>query len=119
MLSTTATTAVTNYYAHHGRLPADNRAAGLPPAEEISTTYVARMEVINGAVSLVYRPEIFGDAWQGGEARIALNPMVAENPAHVLALGWICGVQEAPQGLRLLTQQETTIPTRYLVAVCR
>lgn len=119
MLSTTATSAVTNYYAHHGRLPANNQAAGLPPAKEISTEYVARMEIINGAVSLVFRPEVFGGAWQGGEARIALNPIVTENPAHALALGWMCGVQQAPQGLRPLTELETTIPARYLAAGCR
>jgi type IV pilus assembly protein PilA len=119
MQSTTATTAVVGYYAYHGRLPADNRAAGLPPAEEITGSYVSRVAVENGAVLLVFRPEVFGNSWEGGEARIVLNPAMAEGATDTAVLSWVCGYQEPAEGLRLLTRLESTVPSRFLPHTCR
>lgn len=117
--SLTATEAVTSYYAYHGRLPADNRAAGLPPAEESGTTHLARMEVVNGAVRLVFRPEVFGTEWQGGEATLGLNPVVASGTTPAMSLGWVCGNHEPAAGMVYMSRVETTVPERYLTPGCR
>ena len=119
MASSTAREAVTHYYAYHGRLPADNRAAGLPPAEETGTTHLSRLEVINGAVLLVFRPDVFGSNWSGGEASIGLNPVVTSGTTPGMSLSWVCGYSEPAEGMEYLTQVETTVPARFLTPSCR
>ena len=119
MASLTATEAVTHYYAYHGRLPADNKAAGLPPAEETGTTHLSRLEVINGAVLLVFRPDVFGSGWSDGEASIGLSPAVVSGTTPGMSLSWICGYAEPAEGMKYLTQVETTVPARFLTPNCR
>ena len=45
-------TAVAEYYQSEGTLPADNEAAGLAPAEEITSKYVESLEVEDGVVTV-------------------------------------------------------------------
>ncbi|MEK8020828.1 MAG: pilin [Candidatus Parabeggiatoa sp.] len=84
LLAVTVKIAVGDYYAYHGRFPANNQAAGV--AEQIMGHYVSGVEVINGVIEVT-----FGDR---SEAQIAghtlrLQPVVKEN-SWVGIVNWTC-----------------------------
>lgn len=84
LLVVTVKKAVGDYYAYHGRFPANNQAAGV--AEQIRGHYVSRVEVINGAIEVS-----FGDR---SEANIVgqtlrLQPVVKEK-SWVGIVNWTC-----------------------------
>ncbi len=55
--------AVAAYYRAHGRFPADNAAAGLPPPDKILSTHVAGVELVDGALHV--RTRAMGHGYDG------------------------------------------------------
>ena len=51
-LTLTVKKAIGDYYAYHGRFPANNQAAGV--SEQISGNYVSRVDVINGVIQVTF-----------------------------------------------------------------
>ncbi len=98
LLVVTVKIAVGDYYAYHGRFPANNQAAGV--AEQIMGHYVSRVEVNNGVIEVT-----FGHR---SHAKIAghtlrLQPVVKEN-AWVGIVNWTCS---------------STLEKKYLPKFCR
>jgi len=98
LLAVTVKIAVGDYYAYHGRFPANNQAAGV--AEQIMGHYVSGVEVNNGVIEVS-----FGER---SHAKIAghtlrLQPVVKEN-AWVGIVNWTCS---------------STLENKYLPKFCR
>ena len=60
MLTVSVKKSISDYYAYHGRLPANNQAAGAPPPEQLIGNYVSRVDVINGNILVAFR-KVSGD----------------------------------------------------------
>jgi len=96
-------------------LPADNTAAGLPPAEKIVGNYVSAVAVNNGAIDIT-----FGNSASGGiQGKIlTLRPaVVADTP--VVPVTWICGNAGVPAQMTVMGENRTNIQANYLPANCR
>ena len=55
---------VVAYYAHHGRMPANNRQAGVLEPQQVGGRYVESVRIVDGAIHARFRssaaPEIAG-----------------------------------------------------------
>jgi type IV pilus assembly protein PilA len=95
--------------------PADNAAAGLPPAEKIVNDAINSVAVQDGAVHIT-----FGNRANGvitGKI-LSLRAAVVED-APVVPVTWVCGYAEAPDKMTLHGQNRTNIPASFLPFACR
>lgn len=113
-ISRAATTAVADYYSHHGRLPKNNAAAGLPPAQGLSGEYVEGVEVADGAVHIQYRRDLFEDDKRMLSLRPALSAAVPPPPF----ITWLCADSEAVPGMLPQGENRSTIDVSYLPDAC-
>ena len=95
--------------------PADNAAAGLPPAEKIVANYVNAVAVENGAIHIT-----FGNRANGAIAGriLTLRPAVVED-APIVPVAWACGYAEAPEKMTVNGENRTNIPQPLLPIECR
>lgn len=103
------------YYARNRRMPKDNAAAGLPPADKIIGNYVTDLAVSDGAIVITY-----GNRSNRNLAgkKVTLRPAVVEGyPAVPIA--WVCGAAGAPDKMRVLGQNDTNLPGPHLPIDCR
>lgn len=103
------------YYSRNRRMPRDNAAAGLPPADRIIGNYVAGVAVNDGAIVIRFgnrsNRNIVGK-------KLSLRPAVVEGYPSV-PLSWVCGAAAAPDEMRLLGRNETDLPATLLPIDCR
>lgn len=103
------------YYSRNRRMPKDNAAAGLPPADRIIGNYVAGVAVNDGAIVIRFgnrsNRNILG-------RKLSVRPAVVEGYPSV-PLSWVCGVAAAPEKMRLLGPNQTDIPATLLPIDCR
>jgi type IV pilus assembly protein PilA len=96
-------------------LPADNAAAGLPPAEKIVSDLVASVSVEDGAIHIKYgnraNNQIKGKV-------LTLRPAVVED-ARIVPVTWVCGVAAAPEKMALKGPNRTDVPIKFLPGRCR
>ncbi len=104
MLTVNVKKSISDYYAYHGRFPANNQAAGAPPPEQIIGNYVSRVDVINGNILVAFRHHN-GDGMAG--QTLSFQPEVKEN-ALIGTVIWHCGGDE-----------KTTLAAEYLPSNCR
>ena len=96
-------------------LPADNAAAGLPPAEKIVNQWVRSVSVSNGAIHIAF----------GNRANKTLQGQVltvrpAGVPdARVVPLVWLCGRTGAPDKMQAQGDDRTSVPAGLLPPRCR
>jgi type IV pilus assembly protein PilA len=95
--------------------PADNLAAGLPPAAKIVANYVSAVAVENGAIHLTFGNRA-NNAITG--RMLTLRPAVVED-APIVPVAWACGYAEAPGGMTLIGVNLTNIPEGLLPIECR
>jgi len=83
LLTITVKKAVSDYYAYHGRFPANNQAAGV--SQQISGNYVSSVNIINGMIQVT-----FGHRSHEGFAghTLHLQPIVKDNSP--LVVNWTC-----------------------------
>ncbi len=95
--------------------PADNAAAGLPPAEKIVANYVSAVAVENGAIHIT-----FGNRASNSIAgkTLTLRPAVVED-APIVPVAWACGYAEAPDKMTVNGRNRTNIPESLLPIECR
>ena len=96
-------------------LPADNAAAGLPPADKIVGNLVSAVAVEDGAIHMT-----FGNR---ANSRIrgkilTLRPAVVED-APVVPVAWICGYAPVPAKMTVKGVNRTDIPAGHLPVKCR
>ena len=107
---------IIDYYRHFGHFPADNRAAGLPPASSIIGHYVGAVSVNNGVIDVAFRSKDVNPALQGKV--LSLRPLVViGSPRSPIA--WACGAAPAPAGMQAVGKNATTLKAMFLPANCR
>jgi type IV pilus assembly protein PilA len=107
---------VADYYRHHGRFPANNRAAGLPSPTSIIGHFVGAVAVEGGAVNVTFRKQDINVALR---ARVlTLRPLVVKgSPQSPIA--WSCASAKIPSGMRAIGTDHTTVKPMFLSASCR
>jgi type IV pilus assembly protein PilA len=95
--------------------PADNAAAGLPPADRIVANYVSAVAVEEGAIHITFGNRVNRSI--AGKV-LTLRPAVVSD-APVVPVAWVCGYAEAPDRMTLNGKNLTNIPAQLLPIECR
>jgi len=98
-LTFTVKKAVTDYYAYHGRFPANNQAAGI--SQQISGHYVSQVKIKEGVIQVTFGHRSFEEL--AGHS-VHLQPIVKDNSPLVGIVNWTC---------------HTTIENKYIPRFCR
>lgn len=97
------------------RLPADNAAAALPPADRIVGNHVASVTVQDGAIHIRFgnhaNRNLVGKT-------LSLRPATVQGYPQV-PIAWVCGTAPAPAGMVLAGRNATDLPNTHLPLDCR
>jgi type IV pilus assembly protein PilA len=96
-------------------LPADNAAAGLPPAEKIVNPFVRSVTVENGAIQIAFGNRAH-KVLQG--KTLTLRP-AGVTDARIVPVTWLCGRATAPPQMAAQGQDRTDVPAGLLPLRCR
>ncbi|MDH4190772.1 MAG: pilin [Betaproteobacteria bacterium] len=103
------------YYSRNQRMPRDNAAAGLPGTDKIIGNYVTGIAVREGAILIT-----FGNRANRNLAgrQLSIRPAIVDGHP-VVPIAWVCGGAQAPEKMKLLGKDATTIPAPFLPIDCR
>lgn len=103
------------YYFTHKKLPQDNQAAGLPPADKIVGNFVSHMQVVDGTVHMT-----FGNNANRNLAgrTLSIRPAVVAGYSKV-PLAWVCGSANVPSQMSTTGENRTDLPSELLPLDCR
>jgi len=121
-----AKAAVAETFAQNGAWPADNAAAGIGTATEITGKYVDSITVTNGTITIAFGKQVNSKI---SGATLGLQPMASVNNDVV----WVCGRKAAPTGATAAPSSASaavpsgaasgatsaTMLSKYLPAACR
>jgi type IV pilus assembly protein PilA len=110
-----ARTSVAEYYRRHQRFPKSNAEAGLPEAEKIVGSYVARLDVRDGAIHVTLGHRVNRNA----EGKVVSFRPGAVAGAQVVPLSWACGNATLPEALKVAGKNETSLQPTFLPVDCR
>jgi type IV pilus assembly protein PilA len=96
-------------------LPADNAAAGLPPADKIVSNYVSGVTVQDGAIHMTFGNRASNSI--KGKV-LTLRPAVVAD-APVVPVAWVCGNAAAPDKMTVKGVNRTDVPLLFLPFKCR
>ncbi len=114
LLSTAIKTAVADYYSHVGKLPKNNRVAGLPDPGRLRGKYVESIQVEDGAIHIRF----FEGEDEGG-GMLSLRPIMAEGYPPRASLAWLCASQTPTFEGRPMGEDKTSVKPRYLPSSCK
>jgi type IV pilus assembly protein PilA len=103
------------FYARNHRMPRDNAEAGLPDSSHIVGNYVTDVATHGGVIVVTMGNR--SNAHVEGK-KLALRPAVVEG-YPVVPIAWVCGNASAPVKMKLIGQNETTLPALFLPLDCR
>ncbi|MCK4839482.1 MAG: pilin [Desulfobulbaceae bacterium] len=106
---------VAEYFKATGRFPADNAAAGLPPAEKIIGNYVTSVGVENGAINVTLGNKINKNA-RG--KKVTIRPAYVKDALKV-PVSWVYAYATVPKGMSVAGENSSDIPPRFLPVFCR
>lgn len=106
---------VAAYYARNHRMPADNAAAGLPPADYIVGTHVTSVSVAEGAIDITFGNR--ANKFIAGK-KVTLRPAVVEKYAAV-PISWVCGNAPAAERMKAMGSNRTDLPNWQMPIDCR
>ena len=95
--------------------PADNAAAGIPPADKLLGNYVGGVAVANGAMHVTFRDGVVPG---NPPAVLTIRPQVVTG-SPTSPVTWTCGHRSPPKGLEAVGEDQTTIGDVHLPATCR
>ena len=95
--------------------PADNAAAGLPPANKIVNNYISSVLVQDGALHVTFGNR--ANRLLDGKV-LTIRPAVVED-APVVPVTWVCGYAEAPDKMTVKGENKTNISANFLPFTCR
>ena len=107
--------AVQDFRKERGRMPHNNREAGLPEPDKLIGNYVRRIEVGDGALHIT----------MGNHANknildrvVTLQPLVVTgSPASPMS--WRCGQRSIPNGMEAVGENLTDVDRKFLPTNCR
>lgn len=92
---------IAEFYRSHGRFPRDNAEAGLPAPEKLLGNYVARIEIVDGAMHVHTR-----SIGHGYDGIISIRPqIVADSPQSPVS--WTCGHSSVAEGMQAVGENRT------------
>jgi type IV pilus assembly protein PilA len=96
-------------------MPADNAAAGLPPAQKIVGNFVTSVTVEGGAIHVV-----FGNKAQAAMAgkTLTLRPAVVDD-ASIVPVAWVCGHAAVVDKMTAMGVDRTDVAAQLLPLNCR
>lgn len=107
--------AVQEFRKDRGRLPRDNREAGVPEPDKLIGNYVSGIQVEGG--SLHIRLGNHANTLVADHI-VTLQPLlVTGSPASPMS--WRCGLRSIPSGMEGAGTNRTDIDNKYLPAACR
>ncbi|MFO1305046.1 MAG: pilin [Burkholderiales bacterium] len=95
--------------------PADNAAAGLPPAGKIVGTHVSAVAIKDGAIHITFGNR--ASTTIAGKT-LTLRPAVVVD-APVVPVAWVCGYAEPPRPMTVIGENLTDVPPGLLPLDCR
>ena len=114
-LSSTAREEINQYYKQQLSFPANNAAAGLPPADKLIGNRVSAIHVEQGAIHITLGHKI-AQPLQG--KILSYRPVVVDgSPASPIS--WLCGYDTAVTGMQAIGENKTTVPPELLPSNCR
>jgi type IV pilus assembly protein PilA len=96
-------------------LPADNAAAGLPPADKIVSNYVSSVAVQDGAIHMTFGNR--ANSSLKGKV-LTLRPAVVTD-APAVPVAWVCGNAGVPEKMTVKGVNRTNVPPLFLPLRCR
>ncbi len=115
-LSKMARSQIADFYRQTGRLPIDNKMAGLPTAEKLNGKYVETLHVNNGVIVMTFRQS--NDQLSGKV--LSLHPrIVKDSPATPLAFQCGQAQEPLPEGIVVIGKNLTTVADNILPASCK
>lgn len=114
-LADLAKQAVQSHYAKTRKLPANNEAAGLPPADRIVGNYVSSIAVQNGVVTLTFGQQ--SNRHLVGK-KLSLRPATVPDYPQV-PIAWVCGTASVPETMTAPGDNATDLPGTQLPLECR
>lgn len=115
VLADFARQAVAAHYTRTKTLPANNAAAGLPPADRIVGNYVTELTVDNGTLHIRYGN--LSNRNLAGKT-LTLRPAVVEGYPQV-PIAWVCGRASVPEKMKVTGHNATDLPGNFLPLDCR
>lgn len=105
---------VNEYYKATGRLPIDNKQAGLAPSQAYRGNYILAIEVKNGSIHV----ELDSQELQLTGKWFSLLPQTNESLA-TMDIIWACNGGGIIDGLKLHGENRTDIDIGHLPSACR
>ena len=94
--------------------PADNAAAGLPPADKIVGNQVSAVTVQDGAIHITFGNTVAG-ALKG--KILTLRPAIVED-APIVPVAWVCGNAAVPDKMTVKGDNRTSVANAFLPLQC-
>lgn len=105
---------IASRWAYNQNFPLNNADAGLPAPDKIVSNVVKSVAVEEGAIHITF----------GNRANqllhdkiLTLRPAIVED-APVVPVVWVCGLSSAPDSMSVKGANKTSIPEKYLPAIC-
>lgn len=98
------------YYSSHQSFPEDNISADLPRPEKIIGNYVEQVNVSKGMIIITLGNRINQNV-KG--KKIAIRPAIVKDEPKV-PIAWVYGYASIPDGMTVLTENESDILPRLL-----
>ena len=112
-----AKASIAETFAQTGAWPADNNAAGMGDAVDVTGKYVDQIEISQGLITITYGNQV-NQIISGG--LLSIRPLVSNNNDVV----WVCGRAATPANANDPSTggapaDATSIANKYLPATCR
>ena len=114
-LADIAKKAVAGIYLKSGTLPANNDVAELPEPGKIVGIYVSSVAVVDGAVTMTFRPDANGKI---AGKRLTWRPVVSVD-RRVRSVEWLCAAKKVPDGMDAGGVDVTDVPRDTMPVSCR
>jgi type IV pilus assembly protein PilA len=112
-LAAPAKASIAEVYANKGSFPADNTAAGIGAATDITGKYVTSVTVSSGVITILY----------GKQANSKLSGktvIITAGTSNNGDVAWICGDHDTPANISAATTPTAgSVDQKYLPQVCR
>jgi type IV pilus assembly protein PilA len=105
---------VASFYRREGKMPANNAAANVPPANKIIGNYVTSVTVADGAVTMTFGNSAYS-AVKG--KKLTWRPAIVVD-APTVPIAWVCGGKAPPNGMTAQGRNETTLPGNVMPGGC-
>jgi type IV pilus assembly protein PilA len=96
-------------------LPDDNKAAGLPPADNVVSNLVSAVQIDKGAINITFGNR--ANSSIKGKV-LSLRPAVVAD-APIVPVAWVCGNAPPPDKMTVMGRNKTDVPSLYLPFKCR